>query len=80
MSVPTDEGVLEVEGMYFCLFEDDVWLWEEKGQVWTALPELPPYLCIVQGRLALIDLATGRPKCNCPHLRLMNLGCKCGGV
>lgn len=80
MSVPSEDGVLEVHGAYFHYDEEEFWLWDEKQQVWIVLPEQPSYLTIVCGRLALIDVKTGRPRCNCSHLQVVNYGCKCGGI
>ena len=80
MPAPDDDGVLEVHGCHFHYDGADFWMWDEKLQAWLNLPEQPSYLVVVQGKLALIDVETGRPQCNCPHLQVMNAGCKCGGV
>jgi hypothetical protein len=79
---PHDPDVLEVHGLFFVYDEDDdeVWMWEEKGQVWSVLPMRPPYLTVVQDKLTLIDPKTRKPKCVCDLFVVVNLGCKCGGV
>jgi hypothetical protein len=79
---PPEEGILEVHGLrfFYDAEEDEVWLWEERGQVWAVLPDKPAYLKIVNDRLAVVDFKTRRHRCNCPLFLVMNLGCKCGGV
>jgi len=76
----TDKDVLEVHGLKFFYDGEDLWFLERKDDVWEVLPDLPSYLVVVNGRLALIDSRTGRPKCNCPLFNVVNFGCKCGGV
>ena len=80
MSVPTDDGTLEVHGCFFHYDGEDFWFWDEKQWSWTVLHQPPSYLVVVNGRLAVIDIDTGRPKCNCSHQQVVNFGCKCGGV
>ena len=75
-----DEDVLEVHGLKFLYDGEDLWFLERPDGAWTVLPDLPSYLVVVQGRLALIDFKTGRPKCNCPRFEVVSFGCKCGGV
>lgn len=78
---PTSKyDALEVHGMYFLYDDEEFWMWSERRQVWEALPDQPAYLTLVGGRLAVLDIMTGRPKCNCPRLAVVNTGCKCGGV
>ena len=80
MPPPKEDGVLEIHGCYFFYDDEEFWMWDEKRQGWLVLPEQPSYLTVVQDRLALIDIRTGRPKCNCPEFQVNNFGCKCGGV
>lgn len=80
MPRPTEKDILEVHGMRFYYDGEEVWLWDTKQKLWYALPERPAYLAIVGGKLALIDIHTGRPKCNCDSFQVNNFGCKCGGV
>ncbi len=80
MPPPQKDGVLEVHGMFFLYSEEEIWLWSEKQQVWSALPHFPPYLVIVRDKLAVIDVKTSRPKCNCGPFQVNNFGCLCGGV
>jgi hypothetical protein len=41
---PSEKDVLEVHGMFFLYNaeDDEIWLWEEKGQVWSVLPTSRP--------------------------------------
>lgn len=86
MPPPSRADTFEVQGMFFFLDqtegedEDEVWLWNEAQKLWFALPIMPPYLAIVRGKLALIDVKTMRPKCNCGSYQVNNFGCLCGGV
>jgi hypothetical protein len=79
---PSEKDVLEVHGMFFLYNaeDDEIWLWEEKGQVWSVLPDIPSYLRIVNSRLAVIDIRTMQHRCNCLIFDVVNFGCKCGGV
>lgn len=77
---PQEDGALEVHGCYFLYDDEEFWLWDEKKQVWLVLPEQPSYLVIVQGKLAVLDIRTGRPRCNCEPFVVNNFGCACGGV
>jgi len=60
--------------------DDEVWMWEDRGEVWAVLPDKPAYLRVVQGKLTTLDFKTRRPKCNCDRFVVVNFGCKCGGV
>jgi len=73
------DGVIEYDGEYFCAFDDEFWVWEPDPRQWIVLDTCPPFLKMVNGRLAKVNTQTGRHYCNCPKLVWMNRGCQCGG-
>jgi hypothetical protein len=80
MAYGGDEGTLEWEGDYYCLHEEDLWLWDPGCELWESLDTWPEAFIVVNGYLAVKQL-DGRHYCVCP-LRdvLMNCGCQCGGI
>lgn len=77
--------MLEVHGMFFLYDaeDDEVWLWEDRAQVWGVLPARPEYLDVVNGKLVFVGIKKkdeGVRECDCDNFVLFNFGCKCGGI
>jgi hypothetical protein len=82
VSLPEDDEVLEVHGMrfFYDAEEDEVWLWDNRAELWSVLPAIPPYLRIINDRLALIGVHTETHECVCAYYQVINFGCECGGI
>jgi len=75
-----DEESIEYEGDYYCFFDDELWIWSRRLSCWEVIDDVPDFLTVVNGRVAIVQLSTTRHFCNCLRYELPRSGCQCGGV
>ena len=80
MAYGGDEGTLEYDGNYYCLHDEDVWIWDSDAELWEAVEEWPDDFIVINGFLAVLN-DDGKHYCVCPLKGvLMSSGCQCGGI
>jgi hypothetical protein len=71
---------VEYQNRHYIWAESEFWVWDPAEGQWKALPDIPEFLTLANGRAALLDPETGWHICNCPPIWVTRHGCGCGGL